>query len=58
MNMDPILKEIYQVVDNPLILNDLDANDLLSLKAQVQGIPDQGLDDLWALLLVRTSSLD
>jgi len=55
--MKPILDDIYYVIENPLVLNDLDANDLLSLKAAVQGIPDAGLDDLWDLLQVRTSSL-
>ena len=55
--MNPILDDIYYVIENPLVLNDLDANDLLSLRAAVQGIPDAGLDGLWELLQARTSSL-
>jgi hypothetical protein len=55
---EAILKEIYYTIENPMILNELDANDLLSLKAQVQGITNPDLDPLWELLLVRTASLD
>lgn len=52
-----IMKEIYFTVENPIVLNELDANDLLSLKAQVQGMLDPDLDPFWELLQARTASL-
>lgn len=57
MNFEPSLKDVYHVIENPLILNELDAVDLLSLRARVQDIVDPELDALWEVLLARTSSL-
>ena len=47
-----------QVADNLWLLNEMEPDDLFSLKAALQEDPDPALDDLWALVQVRTGSLE
>ena len=47
-----------ELSENPLLLNEMEPDDLFSLKAALQEDPDPALDDLWTLVQVRTGSLD
>lgn len=47
-----------QVAENLWLLNEMETDDLFSLKAALQDDPDPALDDLWTLVQVRTGSLE
>jgi hypothetical protein len=49
---------ISQLIENPVLLNELETEDLFSLRAALQEDDDPRLDDLWTMVLLRTSSLE
>lgn len=55
---DPTVPSLQQIVENLWLLDELETEDLISLRAALQDDPDPELDDLWTLVTARTSSLD
>jgi len=51
-----IVQEIYWLAEFPEALFELDQNDLFSLKARIQDIPDRTLDPLYATVCHMTAS--
>lgn len=49
---------IPHLVENPILLNELETEDLFSLKAALQNDDDPRLDSLWELVVQMTGSLD
>ena len=49
---------IEMLIEHPQLLDELETDDLFSLQAALQDDPDPALDDLWTLVMVRTSSLE
>lgn len=47
-----------EILENPQLLNELETDDLFSLRAALQDDDDPRYDGLWQLVLVRTSSLE
>lgn len=52
-----IIHEIYWLAEYPEALKDLDTNDLFSLQARIQEIPDRELDGLYATVCHMTASV-
>ena len=53
-----IVQEIYWLAEFPEALFELEPNDLFSLKARIQDIPDRPLDPLYAAVCHMTASMD
>ena len=53
-----IVQEIYWLAEFPETLFELEPNDLFSLKARIQDIPDRTLDPLYAAVCHMTASMD
>ena len=53
-----IVQEIYWLAEFPEALFELEPNDLFSLKARIQDIPDRTLDPLYAAVCHRPASMD
>lgn len=49
---------IPMLVENPRLLDELETEDLLSLRVALQDDDDPALDGLWTLVLNRTGSFD
>ena len=53
-----IVQEIYWLAEFPEALFELEPNDLFSLKARIQDIPDRTLDPRYAAVCHMTASMD
>jgi hypothetical protein len=53
-----IVQEIYWLAEFPEELGDLEPNDLLSLKARLETLPDRHLDPLYFQVTALTSSFE
>ena len=53
-----IVQEIYWLAEFPEALHELDPNDLFSLKARIQDLPDRTLDPLYAAVCHMTASME
>ena len=58
MNFDITVPSPQQISANPWLLDELETDDLISLRVALQDDPDPELDDLWTLVCIRTGSLD
>ena len=57
MNLDITVPSPQQISANPWLLDELETDDLLSLRAHLHDDPYPELDDLWTLVCIRTGSL-
>ena len=56
MHLDQATQEIYWLAEVPEELDEIETNDLWSLKARLQDIDDPELDGLWDTVCAMTAS--
>jgi hypothetical protein len=56
LELDMATQEIYWLAEYPEELDEIDPNDLWSLKARLQDIDDPELDALWTTVCAMTAS--
>ena len=56
MHLDQATQEIYWLAEFPEELDEIETNDLWSLKARLQDIDDPELDGLWDTVCAMTAS--
>ena len=56
MHLDQTTQEIYWLAEFPEELDEIETNDLWSLKARLQDIDDPELDGLWDTVCAMTAS--
>ena len=56
MHLDQATQEIYWLAEFPDELDEIETNDLWSLKARLQDIDDPELDGLWDTVCAMTAS--
>ena len=56
LDLDQATQEIYWLAEFPEELDEIETNDLWSLKARLQDIDDPELDGLWDTVCAMTAS--